>query len=64
MMVLVEEGKERWGYAARIKAASKALLNGLAFKLNPFDPFPGLIEESIRRAEVRNQELIDGVIPY
>jgi hypothetical protein len=60
----MEEGKERWGYAARIKAASKALLNGLAFKLNPFDPFPGLIEESIRRAEIRNQELIDGVIPY
>lgn len=32
-------------------AASRAARSGLLFSLNPWDPFPGLVREAIRRAE-------------
>lgn len=47
----MREGQERWGWKERLSAAAKAVKSGLAFKLNPLDPFPSLIEEAIRRAE-------------
>ncbi len=47
----MKAGYERWGWADRIKAAAAAVATGLAFKLCITDPFPGLIEEAIRRAE-------------
>jgi hypothetical protein len=47
----MRDGQGRWGWAAKIKAAALAVQTGLAFKLNPADPFPTLIDEAIRRAE-------------
>lgn len=32
-----------------LKAASRAALGGLAFKLDPFDPAPGILDEALRR---------------
>lgn len=34
----------------KIKAATLAVTTGLAFKLNPTDPAPGLLDEALRRA--------------
>ena len=31
----------------------RAVKTGLAFKLNPLDPAPGLLYEAIRRAEAK-----------
>ena len=35
----------------KIEAALHALGNGLAWRLHPLDPYPGLVAEAIRRAE-------------
>lgn len=35
-----------------ISAGSRALWSGLAFQVNPFDPFPGLVTEAIRQAGI------------
>lgn len=44
-----EAGERPWGETLR--AGALALLTGLAFKLDPFDPIPGLFDEALRRAE-------------
>lgn len=46
-----EQKKRSWGET--LKAASLAVTSGLAFKLNPLDPAPGLLDEAIRRAEAK-----------
>lgn len=40
-----------WG-----KAAAAAVASGLAFRLNPLDPFPGLIEQACRMEESRIEQ--------
>lgn len=47
----MREGQERWGWKDKWTGAARAVMSGLAFKLNPLDPFPGLVDEAIRRAE-------------
>ncbi len=47
----MREGQGRWGWKDKLSAAAKAVQIGLAFKLNPLDPFPSLVDEAIRRAE-------------
>lgn len=47
----LREGQDRWGWKDKFPAIGKAIWSGLAFKLNPLDPFPGLVDEAIRRAE-------------
>ena len=44
----MRDGQVCWGWAAKLKAAALAVANGLAFKLDWSDPFPGLVEEAIR----------------
>lgn len=39
--------------SSMLQAAFWAAMTGLAFKVNPLDPIPGLFEEAIRRAEVK-----------
>lgn len=39
-------------WATTIKAAAKATASGLAFKINPIDPAPGLVAEAIRLAGI------------
>ena len=51
----LRDNAPRWGWADRVKAAANAVINGLAFKLNPLDPFPGVLDEAIRRAEEKEK---------
>lgn len=52
----MRDGQERWGWKERLKAAAKAVTSGLAFQLNPLDPFPGIIDECIRRADEKESD--------
>lgn len=54
----MREGQERWGWKDKLKAATHAVLSGLAFKLDVTDPYPGLIEEAIRLAEEKEAALV------
>lgn len=49
----MKEGAPKWNWSDKLKAATLAVVTGLAFKLNPADPFPGIIEEAIRLAELK-----------
>ena len=54
----MRDGQQRWGWAEKIAAGAKAVATGIAFKINWGDPFPGLIEEAIRRAEEKGEPAI------
>jgi hypothetical protein len=41
----------KYDWATKLKAAALAVKTGLAWKINPLDPAPGIVDESIRRAE-------------
>ncbi len=47
----MRQGQDRFGWRDKLTAATRAVTTGLAFRLNPLDPFPGIIDEAIRRAE-------------
>jgi hypothetical protein len=47
----LRDQKDKWGWGAKFKAAGHAIFTGLAFKLNPVDPYPGLVREAINRAQ-------------
>lgn len=47
----LRENYAKLGWAARLKAAALSVGSGLAFRLDPLDPAPGLLAEAIRRAE-------------
>lgn len=55
----MREGAERWGWKGVFIAGAKSVLNGLAFRVNPLDPYPGLVQEAIRRAGVVEKELTE-----
>jgi hypothetical protein len=42
--------QKRLKWTEKLMAASRAITTGLAFKLDPADPAPGLLKEAIRRA--------------
>lgn len=42
---------DKYSMLQRFEAVIRAASTGLAFRLNPFDPFPSLLEEALRRAE-------------
>lgn len=46
----MREGSERWGYAAKLRAAAAAAGTGLAFQLNWLDPYPSLVDLAIAKA--------------
>jgi hypothetical protein len=48
-----KDNAEGFGWGTFIAAGFWATVTGLAFKLNPLDPFPGMVEEAIRRAEAK-----------
>ncbi len=52
----LREGQGRWGWVEGLKAAALAVTTGLVFKLDPLDPFPGLVAEAIRRAPFKPRE--------
>ena len=47
----LKEGATKWGWTSLFTAGLRSLFSGLAFKLNPTDPIPGLVQEAIRLAE-------------
>ena len=53
----LRDGAKGWGWetglGAMVKVAGNAVLSGVAFRLNPLDPFPGLVKEAIRRARAK-----------
>lgn len=49
----LREALKHVSYAERAKAAIRAVQIGLVFKLNPMDPFPGLVDEAITAANHR-----------
>jgi len=49
----VRNAYKRTGTVEVLAAAAKAVASGLAFKLNPLDPFGSLVDEAIRRAEAK-----------
>jgi hypothetical protein len=70
----LNEGKGNWGWGSifdMFKLAGKVAASALTFgsvvwKLNPFDPIPGLVDEAIRRAEVKengSQLYVDNTAP-
>jgi hypothetical protein len=48
----LKDGAPRWRWTDQITNALRAVASGLAFHLNPLDPFGSLVDEAIRRAEV------------
>jgi hypothetical protein len=47
----MRDGYEKAGLIAKVRSAAFAAAIGLAFKLEPGNPLPGLVKEAIRRAE-------------
>jgi len=57
----LRDGAARWKWPDKIKAAIGAARQGFAHRLNPLDPYPGLVDVAIERAEKtlqRNAEII------
>ena len=52
----LRDGEARFKWADKLKASALAAATGLAFKINWIDPFPGIVEEAIRRADKNQQE--------
>lgn len=50
----LRDGKSKFGTRDKIVAAMRAGMNGLAWKIDWSDPFPGLVDEAIRRAETNS----------
>lgn len=54
---IINDGKDAFGWGAWFKAGFLAVFKqGLAFKISPTDPVPGLVTEAIRRAEAKGQQ--------
>lgn len=47
---------QKFGWGERIKAATMAVLTGLAFQLDPLSPFESLVELAIRNAEEKESK--------
>lgn len=54
----LRESAKRLGWLARLVLAAKAIATGLAFRLDPLDPCPGLVREAIHRADTESIKLV------
>ncbi len=52
----LRENARKYSFWEHLQSAVKAAASGLAYQLNPLDPFPGLVREAIRRAEIESIE--------
>lgn len=52
----IREKQGRFGRWEKVRAALLAIATGLVFRINPFDPFPGIVDLAIRRAERHSAE--------
>ena len=58
----LRRAQARAGWVEKVKAAALAVASGLAFKLDPLDPAPGLLDEALRRAEAKASQGVVGVV--
>ena len=49
----LREGAQRWGWLEKLSAAAKAVTSGLAWQLNPADPYPGVVRAAIDAARAK-----------
>jgi hypothetical protein len=49
----ITEGAPRWGWAERLKAAALAVVTGIAWQIDPTDPYRSLVTIAIDRAEAK-----------
>lgn len=49
----LREGQKRFGWRDKLTAAAKMVTTGLLLKVDWTDPFPGIVEEAIRRAAAK-----------
>lgn len=52
----IKKNATNYGAADAVKAASKAIASGLAFRINPLDAIGSLFDEAVRRAEAKAKE--------
>jgi hypothetical protein len=58
----IKQNAEKWGWGklstmhTLAGVGVKSMLNGLAWKVNWLDPFPGLVDEAIKRAEAHEAD--------
>lgn len=60
MIGRLREQQREANLAAYLRAGARAIASGLAFKLDPFDPAPGLYDEALRRARTPAAQLSAG----
>lgn len=51
----MKDGAPNWGWLDQMKAAARAVTTGLAFQVSWTDPFPGIVDLSIQRAEEKEK---------
>lgn len=50
LVYILKKNQKRYGLTQYLKSGALALREGLAFKIDPIDPLPGLLNEALRRA--------------
>jgi len=55
----MRKNQEQYDWTTWLKAGTLAVVTGLAFRLNPLDPLPGLLDEAIRLAELAGAGVAD-----
>ena len=51
LLKLMQKNWKRYGWFDIAQASARSILTGLAFKVNPTDPLPGLLDYAIKLAE-------------
>ena len=60
ILAQLRETQARLKWTEKVKAGVNAVRSGLAFKLDPLDPAPGLLDEAIRRTLRKEREARHG----
>jgi hypothetical protein len=55
LVAKIRDNSEKYRVSEWIAAGAAAIVSGLAFKLNPIDPIPGLFDEAVCRAEKKGK---------
>jgi hypothetical protein len=54
----IREGAPRWSWSEKLRAVANAAISGLAWTLDPMDPYGSLVDEAIRRAEEKEADML------
>lgn len=58
----LRDGQGRWRWKARLRHIIQA--TRLAFKVSPLDPFPGLVDEALRRASCKGARRPESLVGH